>query len=357
MREDFVTRLQLQLRDAAEREARAGALGHALHRARRQLSLPVVAGGLAVVLAAIAVAAGVMLLRDEPEPSGPRVVAKLQLTGNPEDIVPAFGSLWISDPVAGEVVRVDPQTRSVLARIPVGSGQYIATEPVGDELWVRSERDTRLQRIDPATNEVRARLELRTPDGRAFPSLFVLASGAGVWAVGDEGALRLDPRTGAGLQVVAAPTGDSAARGFGIGDDVLWSLGTDGRIRRFDAATGEPQGAFVPGLAATQGIVGFGPDVMAGMDSTIARLDGSTGRVLWQRAFGDRIFASAAADGIIWMHVGTARQGDRLIAVAGDSGKVVSSTPLDAFGSNGMAVDGREIWVNTTGGDTLVLRR
>jgi streptogramin lyase len=357
MSQDFVTRLQLQLREAAEREARPGALGHALRRMRPRPMSPAVAGGLAALLVAIVVVTGVVLMRDEPEPAGPHVVAKLQLTGNPENILPAFGSLWISDPVAGDVVRVDPETRSVIARIPIGSGQYIATEPVGDELWVISERDTRLRRIDPASNEVRASVELRTPDGRAFPSFVVLASGAGVWAVGDEGALRLDPSTGEGLQLVAAPTSASETRGFGIGDEDLWSLRTDGRIQRFDAATGQPRGAFAPGLERTDGIVGFGRDVMAASGSTVARLDGSSGAVRWQRTFGDRIFASAAADGLIWMHVGTARQGDRLVAVAADSGMIVSSSPLDAFGSNGMAVDGREIWINTTGGETLALRR
>jgi hypothetical protein len=357
MREDFVTRLQLQLRDAAEREARAGGLGRAFRGARWRLTSPTAAGAVAALLAAIAISAAVLLMRDEPDPAGPRVVAKLQLTGNPEDIVSAFGSLWISDPVAGEVVRVNPETRRVLARIPVGSGQYIATEPVGGELWVRSQRDTKLQRIDPGTNAVRARFQPRTPDGRAFPSLSVLASESGVWAIGDEGALRLDPRTGAGLQLVAAPTGSSEARGFAIGEEYLWSLLTSGRIQRFDAATGEPRGAFAPELENAQGIVGYGQDVMAGADSTVALLDGNTGRALWQRSVGDRLFTLAVADGLIWMHSATARHGDRLIAVAADSGKIVSSTALDAFGSNGMAVTGREIWIDTTGGETLVVRR
>jgi hypothetical protein len=357
MSDDFVTRLQLQLRDAAERETRSGALGHALHRMRPRLLSPAVAGGLAALLVAIAVVAGALLMRDEPEPAGPQVVAKLHLTGNPEGIVSAFGSLWISDPVAGDVVRVDPETRRVLARISVGSAQYIAVEPVGDELWVRSERDTALQRIDPATNAVRARIKLRTPDGRAFPWLYVLASRTDVWAVGDEGAMRLDPETGAGLQLVAVPSAVGHAQGFAIGDDNLWSLRTDGRIQRFDAATGRPRGAFAPGLERTQGIVGFGPDVMAGSGSTIARLDGSSGAVRWEGTFGDRIFASGSADGLIWLHVGTERQGDRLVAVAADSGKTVSSTVLNTFGSTGMALTGREVWIDTTGGETLVVRR
>jgi outer membrane protein assembly factor BamB len=355
MREDFVTRLQLQLRDAAQRDARAGAFGHVLRGARWRLTSPVMAGGLAALLAVIAVVAGVMLMRDEPEPAGPPVVAKLQLTGNPEFILPAFGSLWISDPVAGEMVRVDPETRKVLARIPVGSATFISFEAVGRELWVRSQRDTAVQRIDPATNTVRARFEPRTPDGRAFRSVGVIADRAGVWALGDGGALRLDRRTGAGLDLVGAPTKDSEVIMFALGDEYLWSLGTDGRILRFDAATGELHGELPPGPGGGF-IAGYEDDVIVGAGNTFVRLDGTTGRTLWERSIGDRINADTAADGLIWVHTSTAGQPDRLTAVAADSGKTVSSTALDSFGSTGLAVIGREVWINTPVGDTVVVR-
>jgi hypothetical protein len=45
------------------------------------------------------------------------------------------------------------------------------------------------------------------------------------------------------------------------------------------------------------------------------------------------------------------------VAVTADSGKTVSSTVLNTFGSTGMALTGREVWIDTTGGETLVVRR
>ena len=71
MREDFVTRLQLQLRDAAEREARGSTLGQALRGARWRLGSPALAGAVAAVALVLAVGAGALLLRDEPRPGRP----------------------------------------------------------------------------------------------------------------------------------------------------------------------------------------------------------------------------------------------------------------------------------------------
>jgi hypothetical protein len=51
------------------------------------------------------------------------------------------------------------------------------------------------------------------------------------------------------------------------------------------------------------------------------------------------------------------RRPDRLTAYALDDGERVASTQLDTFGSTGLVVLGREVWVNATGGRTLVVRR
>jgi hypothetical protein len=354
MREDFVSRLQLQLRDAAEREAQKGAFAHPLRRARWRLSSPVVATSLAALLVVLAVAAGALLLRDEPEPAGPHVVARLELTGNPEQVVSAFGSLWIGDPVAGEVVRVDPASRRVTARIPVGVGQQLELQPVGRELWVVGARPTEAVRVDPATNSIAGRVPFRTTAGRPFLALRVLASPPGVWAIGDEGALRLAPSPG---MLVSPPTTASQTRMIAVGAEVLWSLRTNGRIQRFDAATGEQVGAFRPGLAGTFFIAGLGPDLIALGDGTIARLDGSDGRVIWERSLGEHVNRFDIADGLIWVHTTTAREPDRLTALTAASGKTVASAALDTFGATGLAVNGREIWIDTAGGKTLVVRR
>jgi hypothetical protein len=358
MREDFVTRLQLQLREAAEREARGGALGHALRGARWRLGSPVLGGAVAALALLLAVGAGALLLRDDTTPAGPRIVATLELTGNPEQLVHAFGAVWIADPVAGQVVRVDPERRAVTARTRVGSAQRITIAPVGRELWAIGGDPAEVLRIDPATSRVAGTITLRHPGGRRFQALDVLAGDRAVWAVGAEGALRLDPRTGTTLQRVAAPRGGHETRWVALGDDTLWVYGTDGVIRRFDAASGAPQGELRPHLAGTQVFGDLGGDLVgADGDGRVARMDGRTGAIRWQRVVGERSHAVDYGAGLLWYFTTRAGEPARLVAVDPRGGAVVSSTPMPIFGATGLAVIGDEVWIDDPGGRTLVVER
>ncbi len=351
-----MTRLQLQLREAAEREAHGGALGHALRGARWRLGSPALAGAVAALVLLLAVGAGALLLRDDPVPAGPRLVATVELTGNPEQLLPAFGAVWIADPVAGEIVRVDPERRAVTGRIPVGLTQRITMEPVGGELWAIGAQPGTLLRIDPATNRIADRIALRDPNGRPFQALGVLANDRSVWAVNAEGALRLDPRTGEARQLVAPAAGGNEAQGIELGNETLWVYGTNGVIRRFDAATGAPQGRILPQLAGTQWFGDLGGDLMAtNGDGRAARLDGRTGAVRWQRQLGERIHAAAYGTGLWWHFVTQPSQPARLVALDARDGAVVSSTTMPGFGSTGMAVVGDEIWIDDAGGKTLIV--
>ncbi len=353
-----MTRLQLQLREAAEREAHGSTLGHALRGARWRLGSPVFAGAAAALVLLVAIGAGALLLRDDTAPAGPRVVATLELTGNPEQLVPAFGAVWIADPVAGDVVRVDPERRAVTARIPVGSDQRITMQPVGSELWAIGPEPTQLLRIDPRSNRVTGRIRLRAPAGRPFPALDLLASDRAVWAVGPEGALRVDARTGAGRRLIATPTRGNEARWVALGQDALWVYGTDGAIRRFDPLSGAARGRIRPELPGTEGFEDFDGDLIAfGAGARVARMDGRDGAVRWERAMADRIHTGAFGAGLTWLYVTRAREGDRLVALDPRDGAVAASLPLDGFGASGMAVVGDEVWINQPGGDTVVVGR
>ena len=357
MREDFVTRLQLQLRDAAEREAQRGGFGRTLRGARWRLGSPLLAGAVAALALVVAIAAGSVLLRDDTAPAGPHVVATLELTDNPEQILSAFGAVWITDPVAGEVVRVDPERRAVTARIHVGSTPHITIQEVGRELWAIGDRPAEVLRIDPATNRVASSFTLRDLRGRPFQALDVLADDRSVWAVSAEGALRLDPRTGAAQDLVAPATGANEARWITLGEDTLWVYGTNGEIRRFDAATGAPEGRLRPQLDGTQWFGPLAGDLIAANgEGRVARLDGRTGAVRWQRILGDQIPAAAYGNGLLWYFVTHEHEPARLVALDPRDGAVASSTTTPGFGASGMAVIGDEVWINDVG-RTLVVAR
>ena len=118
-----MTQLRLQLREAAERDARRGPLRRAAHGARWDGSRPLaIAAAVAAMIAALALVVLPYLRGDEPLPAGRdlRIAADTQLLQTGGWVLPAYGSVWLADPGAGEIVRVDPDTRAPGLRIPVG---------------------------------------------------------------------------------------------------------------------------------------------------------------------------------------------------------------------------------------------
>ena len=86
------------------------------------------------------------------------------------------GTLWVSSE-RGTIVRIDPVTGTVTARIKVGSNP-LATAWIDGELWVPNIDSDTVSIIDPATNAVRE--TRKVGDG---PAAIALAGGS-VW-VGD----------------------------------------------------------------------------------------------------------------------------------------------------------------------------
>jgi streptogramin lyase len=119
MSEQFETKLQLQIRAAAQRQERRGVLG------RLRLSLPaaltVVAAALAAaLLLAVAIVGGLRWAGDEDVVTAPRVVANVTLADNLGTLDSGFGAVWIADTAKGQILRLDPRSRRALHQ-PRGS--------------------------------------------------------------------------------------------------------------------------------------------------------------------------------------------------------------------------------------------
>jgi streptogramin lyase len=98
------------------------------------------------------------------------------------------GSVWLACNDTGEVVRLDPATLAVQARIKLGSGIHSMASGAGS-VWVTNHETGALSRIDTATNRVVATVDTRTSN-----VAIVFAEGA-VWASGGTGVLKIDPAT------------------------------------------------------------------------------------------------------------------------------------------------------------------
>jgi sugar lactone lactonase YvrE len=362
MTEDFVTQLRLQLREAALREERRTPLAQRLVRARRGLPGPApLAAALAAALLTLVVALGAVALRGEPAPAVPKVIGIYPVAAGLSPLAQGYGAVWTADPIRGQVLRIDPATRRVAARIPVHAEAVVATGAggvwalAGDLLYAGDKGPVRLLRIDPASNRVVARIPMRTPAGGSFAPLELQVDQGVVWVVGATGALRIDPRRNAADRFVALSESSRGAVGDGNG---LWVLALDGRLRRLDAVSGRAVGEARVRTTADSHLFGGPPGALAviGGDE-IALLDRPSGRTLWRKTLGGEIRYSMAAGDVLWTVVSRAPiEPDRLVRLDADSGRRRGQVALPEPGVTGMAKVGRELWVGTPGGRIVVVR-
>lgn len=168
------------------------------------------------------------LVRIEP---ATRTVTDVDL-GEPVEVrgaTVAFGSLWLTSHArldagstarAGRVLRIDPSTGEVVARIDVGDpAERIATatgsgaEGPGSvtatdgAVWVALDDEGRVARIDPATDTVVAHVDVTTTRGEHGPLLYGDGDTLWVRAPSTEVA-RIDAGTGAEVARVRVPRGE-----------------------------------------------------------------------------------------------------------------------------------------------------
>jgi YVTN family beta-propeller protein len=176
------------------------------------------------------------------DPADLTVTFTADVGDGPTAVLPAFGSIWVTNQLDGTVSRLEPSTGRALTAIPVG------VEPnslgrAGGKIWVANETDGSVTAIDPTTND---------PD----PAIHVGGSVASLAADGDRlwlsvGASAAEHRGGT-LEVsssVSAPVTLDPSVAY---DYVSWQmlvLTSDGLLgyRKVGGAAGA---TLVPDLAA-----------------------------------------------------------------------------------------------------------
>lgn len=364
---EFQTTLRAQLGAAAEREQRRGTRARAAVAARSLLtasarSAPAIAAVTAAVVACLVVASIVLMSGGERRSlAPPKVVDQRVFADSLGATVAAYGSIWMSDPTGGELLRVDPPTRSVVARLPVLGEVSIAAG--AGSLWALQKGSPRgsefhgpLLRIDPMTNRVIAEVPLRTPDGKPFAAFELLIEGSHIWVGGPDAAIRVDPDTNR-VTAAVAPAGRLFGSGFALVRGGLWAMSTDGRLRRFDPSTGTKLSDLPLGvneLSHPRGAAGGA--LLITVPGGLARLDLRTGHALWRAPIGERATAWTEAGGVIWAR-GSGRVRDRLSGLDPKTGRILTSVELDDFSGSAVAAIDDELWLSTAAGNVTVLRR
>jgi sugar lactone lactonase YvrE len=359
MSEDFVTRLGYQLREAAEREARRGPVAHAATTARwRVLSRPVLAGAVAACALAIVVAVALIAVRQTSPPVEQAVPPNHRLTVEDRGalvtqggvIAPGFGAIWASDAGTGELLRVDPRSHRVVARVPVGDQAFPAAG--AGAVWTAA--DGRLLKVDPATDRVTARIPLGLA-ARTFAA--VDARPGVVWVGSPQELLRVDPRRNTIVRRIALEHASYQASGFADDQQLLYVLRADGVLVLRDATTGaqvattrlHPDDLLI-GAANGAVVVATGGDIDA--------LDARSGRSLWRANVGnDRLNYGMVADGSVWLHVTNNDTGrDEVVRLDGRDGRRLGSVVLPEFGVASMAVVDHGLWVVSPSGRLMIVR-
>lgn len=363
MSQDYVTRLQLQLREAARREERRGWLAR-LWAGLMPAAPVVIAVAATVVVGLLVVLVAVPYLNRsepvQPEPQ-PRVVGNLEIADSLTSVAPGFGSAWaVAGSGDGRVLRIEPRTGRVQAEIPLdkcGEGLCAAGAPafafpVAKDLWAVGPI-SQLTRIDPRTNRVKARIDLPFNSGGAVVPV------AGVlWVIGFDSMVRVDPRSNEIVRTVSLARDGFQLTGAGESGGSLWLSRSNNEIERRDVRTGALEASVPIALQGAGGLYVAQDMAFVGNSAgVLARIDPDTGRSLWQTDIGDRIIWSVLGEDAVFVIGKTAdKPRDQLFKLDPRSGRLLSSVELPEFGATTAEMVGGELWVTTANGHILIVR-
>jgi hypothetical protein len=368
MSQDFTTRLQLQLREAALRDERHTPLRRRLAGLRHAMPRPAVVTAVAVAAAlvvAIVVAGGVRWGEERPV-AHPKVVADFPLADNLGFLSSAFGSVWAADSKNLQVLRVDPRSHAVQARIRTGGdtnafgGDPLLNAGAG-AVWAvarapSSDGGHRVLRIDPATNRITARVTM--PSAQA-PIVFDLVIEQGrPWVISNRGAIELDPATARPVSYVKMrqPLAEPGPLWAVIARGELWVLTRNGTLDRYDLGSGRRTASDQVPVAGAQMVVPTDEGLIYGANGGELLLV-RDGREVWRRELGTTVSPPLVLGGTAWVHATHPASGrDQLVELDVRSGRVRSTTVLPQFGVRGVATVGDDLWLSTPNGRVMIVR-
>ena len=230
------------------------------------------------------------------EVSAPSHEASVRLVSTPGGSTSGAGSVWVTEPDASEIVRIDPDSGSIVDRIPVvGSPGPIAF--AAGAVWVTDVFGSRVLRIDPVTDRITQSVELGSRRAAALT-----ASGDRLWVadVTENALVELDARSGSKLRTILLDHRPSALLAQ---NRTVWVASYEaGMVDAVDRRTGET----IAGLHVGNGPVALAATgnaiwVANSLDSTVARINPTTGLVAPVLPVGSAPSSLATARGSLWV--------------------------------------------------------
>ena len=251
-----------------------------------------------------------ILLRIDPRTNAVvariRIASKIACTdlpGSCGEATTGDGALWIARVNDDVVLRIDPRDNSLAATIPVGpQPEGIATTP--GAVWVVNKGGPSVSRIDPATNTVVATIRIDPAQACCADHMQVAAGAGAVWVSlpSADSIVRIDPGTNtvvARVHLSGQPCAFVAA-----GASMVWATGghCSGSVMRINGRTNRPAGA-VEGTTAPVGVaVGFGSVWVADLDARqIVRVNPNTDRIVGRLGLNGVPVRLAVGFGSLWV--------------------------------------------------------
>ena len=215
---------------------------------------------------ALSVAAGALwILKNDDQqvlrvdPASQRVLARIPLGVTPFDIAATDNAVWITAYWMDQLLRIDPKSNQVVARLTVpdgASGLAVSDQAV----WVVSTVAGQVSRIDPMTNQVVATVAIDCPAAcyQGSLPLPIVAARDAIWVrtVGNGLVVRIDPMTNrviASIEVLF-PLGRSGQDHIALLNGGLWVAGTS--LQRIDPQSNRVSATV--DVSATSVSAGFG---------------------------------------------------------------------------------------------------
>jgi streptogramin lyase len=154
------------------------------------------------------------------DPQSRTVTATIPLPGgdafDASDIAAGYGSIWVTGLGSSKLVRISPATNAVTASVTVPSASSVTT--AAGRVWVASQREKKLVQLEPATNAAVGEVTLAlAPDRITANDRNLWISHSGVNAVS-----RVDPVTAASSGTTRLRVGSCCPFFLAADGDFLW---------------------------------------------------------------------------------------------------------------------------------------
>ena len=316
-------------------------------RSRRKLHAAVVAaaaGVVAAVTVGIALATNGTSTSSLPESDSSQIVglslgsgatSSVPLTGAPAAMAAEDKSLWIAEPGAGTVSRLDLLDEGVVDRVPLGGSPGAVAVGEGS-VWVASVPGETVTRIDPKSGTVTQTLRL---GGARASALAVHKRALWIADITDNALIEVDQDSGATRRTVTLGLSPTA---LAIGEGEIWVADYEASsIAEVDLRTGRTIATIRVGNGPVAIAIGLDAVWVANaLDSTVSKVDPASGTVSATVPVGSGPSALAVTHGAVWV---ASEYSGSVSRIDPDRSVVVETTPVGG-GPTALAATGGRIW-------------